>query len=107
MAVPELLGSLPSVVYLVKLMPEPLPSLAVSVTLTLALFQPAPFAAGAAVAVTVGGVVSITIPAIAVRPDVAPVTTTVLAPSADDGIVRDVIVALPPAPTTPGELATA
>ena len=63
---PELVGSEPSVVYLIWLMPEPLPSLALSVTSTgVVLFQPAPFVDGLSVALAVGAVVSITMPALA------------------------------------------
>jgi len=64
--VPELVGSEPSVVYLIWLTPEPLPSLALNVTPTgVVLFQPAAFAAGVGVAFAVGAVVSITMPALA------------------------------------------
>jgi hypothetical protein len=64
--VPELVGSEPSVVYLTWLRPEPLPSLALSVTpIGVVLFQPAALAAGVSAAVAVGAVVSITIPALA------------------------------------------
>ena len=63
---PEVVGSEPSVVYLIRLMPEPLPSSALSVTLTGAvLFQPVPFAVGERDAAVLGAVVSITTPVLA------------------------------------------
>ena len=56
---PDVVGSLPSVVYVMWSTPDPLPSLAPSVTVTgELLFQPAPFGAGASWAVAVGAVVS-------------------------------------------------
>ena len=65
-AVAELGGSEPSVVYLIWLMPEPLPSSALSETLTgELLFHPAAFGPGESCALTAGATVSMTMPVLA------------------------------------------
>jgi hypothetical protein len=63
--VPEVAGSLPSVVCLISDTPEPSPSFALSASSTPVVLQPAPFGAGESTAAVVGGVVSIRMPALA------------------------------------------
>ena len=86
--------------------PEPVPSSAVSDTLTGELpFQPEPFELGESWALTVGAAVSITMPALACDAEYAasPRAYTVCAPSpALFGIASAVIDALPSVPTNTG-----
>ena len=85
-----------------------MPSFAVSVTVTGAVvFQPAPFGAGAADALTTGAVRSTRIVAEACEGTGAlPIAQTVCGPSATAGIASDVMAAVPAGPAAEGEPAS-
>jgi hypothetical protein len=78
-------GSLPSVVYLMSCTPEPVPSSAARLALTgELLLQPAAFDAGVRIVVTVGALVSSTMLALAC--DVDPIAEIVCGPSSAFGM---------------------
>src|SRR3954471_7280679 len=86
-ALAEVVGSVPSVVYLTAWRPAPPTlSLELSVTVTAVRFQPAPFAAGDCEAVVVGAVMSLrSVSALAAV--VLPATSAAVAVSVGDDVV--------------------